>query len=180
MKKKRSSVLQKLDSNFKSKLENLFGGRITKKVEKPNTNEKKKKRKFKLRLPKNTNNTILPMPPLPPPPVPENNFNIEAVQEIKIEEIDDIVNNKTKTSNNENNNEKNEKNENRNEKPIEQNKDFIYTTIIEKLITLNSHLIDREIEKMKHYKKHWWDIEHKSFLFGVVTSLLSFLISYLI
>ena len=115
------------------------------------------------------------MPPLPPPPVPENNFNIETVKEIKIEEVDDLVNNNNKTKTN--NNEKNEKN-NENEKPIEQNKDFIYTTIIEKLITLNSHLIDREIEKMKHYKKNWWDIEHKSFLFGVVTSLLSFLISY--
>ena len=63
----------------------------------------KKKRKFKLRLPKNINNTILPMPPLPPPPVPENNFNIETVKEIKIEEVDDLVNNnnKTKTNNNE-------------------------------------------------------------------------------
>ena len=34
---------KKLDSNFKSKLENLFGGRITKKVEKTNIIEKKKK-----------------------------------------------------------------------------------------------------------------------------------------
>ena len=116
------------------------------------------------------------MPPLPPPPpLPENNFNIDTIKEIKIEEVDDIVNNKTKSNIKTKNCNKNE-----NEKPIEQNNNSIYNKIIEKLITLNSHLIDREIENMKHFKKKWWDIEHKSFLLGVFTSILSFLVSYLI
>ncbi len=169
MKKKRSSVLQKLDSNFKSKLENLFGGRTTKKVEKPQKS-KKPKRKLKFK----TNILTMPEPPLLPPPMPlqSESIKIESVDEIEVEKINniDLKINENNKKNKENNNEKKQMGMDNN----------VYQKVIEKLITLNSHLIDREIEKMKQYKKNWWDIEHKSFLLGVFTSLLSLLISYLV
>ena len=176
MKKKRSSVLQKLDSNFKSKLENLFGGRTTKKIEKTQKSQKSKKPKRKLKF--KTNILTMPEPPLLPPPMPlqSESIKIENVDEIEVEKINNID-----LKINENNNENNKKNnENNNEKKQMGMDNNVYQKVIEKLITLNSHLIDREIEKMKQYKKNWWDIEHKSFLLGVFTSLLSLLISYLV
>ena len=183
MKKKRSSVLQKLDSNFKSKLENLFGGRTTKKIEKPQKSQKSKKPKRKLKF--KTNILTMPEPPLLPPPMPiqPESIKIESVDEIEVEKINniDLKINKNNENNNENNKKNNKKNnENNNEKKQMGMDNNVYQKVIEKLITLNSHLIDREIEKMKQYTKNWWDIEHKSFLLGVFTSLLSFLISYLV
>ena len=180
MKKKRSSVLLKLDSNFKSKLENLFGGRTQKKQPETNkiTNNKKPKRKFKLKQHKPAS-SILPMPPLPlPPPLPNNNFNIKEINEIEVDKVDKVE----KIEKVEENGKVTE-----NQKPIINNNTTIHKSnnsiqekIIEKLIILNSHLIDREIDKMKKQNKKWWDIEHKSFILGVVTSLLSFIITYLV
>ena len=184
MKKKRSSVLQKLDSNFKSKLENLFGGRTIKKKENENNskNSKKPKRKFKLKT--KTNILTMPNPPLPPPLPFQNEYaSFKNVDEIKVEKIDidkefncDFPN----INNNSNNNNNNDTNEIKKDQTIQRGNNLVYQKVIEKLITLNSQLIDLEIEKLKKTKKNWWDIEHKSFLLGVVTSLLSLLISYFV
>ncbi len=184
MKKKRSSILQKLDSNFMNKLENLFGG--TKKINKTNKNKNTKNKNIKR---KKTSNVIkkinYTLPPPLPPPLRLLNIKEDSVTKTeqknieKIEKIETKINKKKIEKTEQKNIEKIETKINK--KKIEKTEQKIIPSssinekIINKLIILNSELIDREIIRLKHTS--WLKIEKKSFLFGI---MLSVIITYIL
>ena len=139
MGKRKSKVLNKLDSAVLSKLEGMFGGRqnvINSSSNKPIKVEKsKKKRVFKLKpMPTNKNNIVLNKDDHK-----NKNENKDINEEIQIPKKIILKENVTKVKKN------------------EENKNVVDDKILNKLIELNLSLLNNEIEIIKNRKyNNFW------------------------
>ena len=161
--KKNSAIFNKLDSKFKSKLENLFARRIPTKKKEP-TKKTKKIKKIKRSKP------IMLIKEEP----------IETIKQIETETVENKEINLSQEKNKQtienieikNREIKNREIENREIKNREiknsENKNSENSIILNKLIKLNSILIDREIENIQEN----YIIDRKSFFMGICVSFL--------
>ena len=159
--KKKSAIFNKLDSKFKSKLENLFARRIPSVVTTSGSTSTtkvvdKKKKPKKIRISK-------PIPIIKEEPI----HSIEKIEKEKKVEVQEETQNKYEHKNINNINNRKIENSKSKSTSVSTNENG---TILKKLIELNTILLDKEIDNIKN--KCVFD--KNSFMIGFCISLLLF------